>query len=105
MSVLNDAQFSYTTLDTGGKSPVHVVQAHLGESELGIMTWGSKGVRYIGVEPEHRRQGIATKLWEHGHSVAAENRRVPAPKHSADRTNDGDAWAKSVGGPLPRRVQ
>ena len=53
----------------------------------------------IEVDPDHQRQGIATGMWEHAHSVASR-----PLVHSALRTDDGDAWARSVGGRMPGRV-
>lgn len=67
------------------------------------MQWDAKGIRSIDVPPAFKRQGVATSLWNEGHRLAEEHAKVPAPKHSADRTNEGDAWARSVGGRLPRR--
>lgn len=98
------AQFEYSTPDFGESKPSHQIRAlsqHGGE--MGTMIWNSKGIRNIGTTPGMERRGIATAMWNEGHRVAAANRRVPAPKHSNQRTNAGDAWARSVGGSLPRR--
>ena len=72
---------------------------------VGNMLWSAKQVRNVMVNESHQRQGIGTALWNEGHRLAEENARIPAPKHSPDRTDVGDAWARSVGGRLPRRVQ
>ena len=101
---LNPLQFKYDTEDMGGSKPHHLLTAHRGDTEVGKMRWSSNSIRGIHVEPEHQRQGIATALWNQGQSLASENKSIPAPKHSRDRTKDGDAWARSVGGRLPRRV-
>jgi len=69
------------------------------------MSWTAKGIRAINVPAAFKRQGIGTELWNQGHQAASANAGVPKPKHSADRTNEGDAWARSVGGRLPRRLQ
>jgi hypothetical protein len=50
----------------------------------------------IKVTPEHQRQGLATKMWDLAH-----NSGLTKPVHSSERTPEGDAWAKSVGGKLP----
>jgi hypothetical protein len=71
---------------------------------VGNMRWSNKQVRNVMVNPEHQRQGVATAMWQEGHRLASENQRIPAPRHSPDRTSAGDAWAKSVGGRLPRRA-
>lgn len=60
-------------------------------------------IRGVYTEKEHQRQGIASTLHTRANEIAGSTRGVPAPKHSADRTAAGDAWAKSVGGKLPRR--
>lgn len=44
-----------------------------------------------------RREGIATALWNHAHSAGLR------PRHSAERTDEGDAWAKAVGGKAPKQ--
>ena len=94
---LNGMQFQYTKVDTGGR-PMHRLEAvHPDHGVVGKMDWSVKQIRNIDVEPEHRRQGIATALWEKGQSIR------PTPKHSDQRTDAGDAWARTVGGRLPRR--
>ena len=50
------------------------------------------------VAPEMRRRGIATRLWE-----VAPTALGIAPRHSAWRTDDGDAFARSFGVALPPR--
>jgi len=104
MVALNSIQFQYDTDDVGGSKPHHVLTARVGDEQVGKLRWSATSVRGIDVPEEHQRQGIATALWEHGQSLAAENPKIPAPKHSSDRTRAGDAWARSVGGRLPRRV-
>ena len=105
MSVLSKIQFDYDQPETGGSAVTHRIQARLlgAKKPVGSMTWNSKDVGFIGTQSGFQRLGIATAMWEHGHSLAAENAKIPAPKHSADRTTQGDAWARSVGGRLPRR--
>lgn len=71
--------------------------------EIGHMSWSNRGIHYIQASQE--RQGIGTALWNEGHRLAAENPGIVKPAHSADRTDSGDAWARSVGGKLPRRKQ
>jgi len=91
-------------------SPSHSIRVPLGENELGqsrsaMMSWNSKGITGIEVPPDHQRKGIASAMWAEGHRLAETERGIPAPKHSSDRTDAGDAWARSVGGRLPRRKQ
>jgi len=104
---LNPLQFHYDTVDTGGSRPMHRVMAvhPATNQEVGGMTWTARHIRNISVADDFRRQGVATALWNEGQRIAAENPRIPAPKHSAERTDAGDAWARSVGGRIPRRVQ
>jgi ribosomal protein S18 acetylase RimI-like enzyme len=52
----------------------------------------------IWVKPEHRRKGIATQLWNYATANGYN------PQHSAERTTDGDAWAKSFNVPLPELI-
>jgi len=99
---LSGIQFNY--IEPGMHSSGHHLTAHDTEGRhLGGMEWDARKIRSIDVNPDVRRQGVGTALWNQGHALAAENARVPAPKHSDDRTAAGDAWARSVGGRLPRR--
>jgi GNAT superfamily N-acetyltransferase len=76
---------------------------------VGSLRWGveqdddSAAVGALVVTPEYRRRGIATGLWAAAHAYA-ERYGLPAPRHSEERSDDGDAWARSVGGELPPRV-
>jgi GNAT superfamily N-acetyltransferase len=58
----------------------------------------TRRIETVQVAPEFQRQGVATALYDY-----AGRRLGEPPKHSSDRSDKGDAWAKSVGGPLPRR--
>lgn len=101
---LSNIQFAYDQPDLGESKPIHRVRAlsqHGGE--LGSMLWNAQGIRNVGVAEDQQRRGVATAMWHEGHRLAAENAKIPQPKHSKDRTKAGDAWARSVGGRLPRR--
>lgn len=111
---LSDIQFQYHAPEMGdsrhritadlGQTPIGKAYTELGKPpRLAEMSWNAKGIQSIDVPPAHKRQGVGTALWNEGQRVASENAKVPAPKHSPDRTNEGDAWARSVGGRLPRR--
>ena len=102
---LNDIQFKHWTEDTGAAKPTHHVDAMSGQDRVGRMSWNHRSIRNIDVEPQSQRQGVATQMWQHGQSLAADTRSIPKPKHSADRTDQGDSWAKSVGGQVPRRLK
>lgn len=80
--------------------PLHKVTCWIDGQEVGRIVWhDSNGeIEKLWVDPAHRRQGIATELWLQAHESDG-----PAPQHSAWRTDDGDAWAKSFNTPLPER--
>ena len=59
---------------------------------------------YVKVPEQHRRQGIATGLW-HAANNAEKIRGLPPLQHSQYRTKDGDAWATSLGTPLPTLIK
>lgn len=73
----------------------------------GELTWKRKGGTILKIEvPGHlQRRGLATSLYGEAKRIASENPRIPSPRHSNDRTKEGDAWARSVGGRLPRRLK
>jgi GNAT superfamily N-acetyltransferase len=58
----------------------------------------------VEVHPDHRRQGLATKMWGIVDSLSKQDESIPAPKHSGSRTASGDKFAKSIGGELPKRT-
>jgi hypothetical protein len=89
-----------------GRSQVKMLRiaVELGEDSAYIDWEPSGELYYIKVPPEYRRQGIATRLWE----AAKEHARkfgLPIPTHSQYRTDEGDAWAKSLDEELPSRIQ
>ncbi len=58
------------------------------------------------VSPSHQRRGIATQMFEMAklaHAVKPEG--YPYPQHSPARSVEGNAWAKAVGGKLPRKKE
>jgi hypothetical protein len=70
---------------------------------IGRMKWRPYGgsIANIDVNEEHRRQGVATGMWNTATRLNEENPDIVAPNHSIHRSRAGDAWAKSVGGELP----
>jgi GNAT superfamily N-acetyltransferase len=92
-----DLTLTYRSRDEGSRRPDHVIEAHHPDEgivgKLSIKGTTSK-VEGIEVDPDRQRQGIATAMWNFASPLK--------PRHSNDRTNAGNAWAKSVGGPLPR---
>lgn len=100
--LLQKLQFNYKSPDAD--FPFHRMEADLpGFGTVGHLDWTSRGIRAVGVAQDIQRQGVATALYNSARAVARTNRRVPQPRHSSDRTTAGTAWAKSVGGRLPRQ--
>jgi GNAT superfamily N-acetyltransferase len=64
---------------------------------VAVLQWEvvSGEIDYVRVYAPYQRQGIATRLW------CAANLLQPV-LHSAWRSTDGDAWARAVGGDLPK---
>jgi ribosomal protein S18 acetylase RimI-like enzyme len=87
----------------GVKKNSHVVEAHdhnlEGDTRVGQFHWNSDSgvIENVEVSPSHRRMGVATSMYDFAKSLGTEK----APKHSVSRTNEGDAWANSLGEPLP----
>ena len=100
---LNGYQFHYHSPDMG--ISMHRVEALKDDTTVGVLEWNRRHVTSLAVRPEHQRQGIATQMWKHANAAANTYQKVPRPKHSSDRTDAGDAWARKIGGPLPHRVR
>lgn len=66
---------------------------------IGHLVWeeDSGEIYKLWVQSAYRRKGYATELWNR-----AKNYPIK-PKHSAWRTNEGEAWALSTGDELPPR--
>ncbi len=98
---LNSQQFGEYTLEhepADGFSTLHAIRVKHEDRLVGAMTWRTKDVENVYVDEDHRRKGLATAMWQMGQEM------TPRPKHSSDRTDAGDAWARAVGGRLPRRL-
>jgi GNAT superfamily N-acetyltransferase len=104
-------QMSFTPSDMGEH---HKVTARLGETRVGFMKWDPDNgvIKDIQVHPEHRRKGVATAMWNFAQSQVKPQTPgvdyaddVKAPQHSTERTPEGDAWAKSVGGRIPKQTK
>jgi GNAT superfamily N-acetyltransferase len=78
-----------------------------GHRPMGSISWHHKTGEILGmyVDPAHQRQGVATAMYRHAHSVATETRGVTPPRHSSFRTTSGEAWARSLGERLPKHLQ
>ena len=95
----------------GGKGGHHEIRAiHPEHGVIGRLEWLSKNnnrpghVTNVWVSAEHRRKGIATSMWRHAQQLHESGEFDSAPHHSENRTDKGDAFAKSVGGELPPRL-
>lgn len=81
----------------------HQVTAHADNKPVGVLEWAGSGhIENVKVFAEHRRKGIATALLNESRRVAQE-KGLESPRHSARRSESGDAWARSLGEPLPER--
>jgi hypothetical protein len=74
-------------------------------SPVGRLEWSHETgeIHNIDVAKNHRRRGVATAAYQLAHRLASEYGVTP-PKHSRDRSDQGDAWARAVGGELPTRL-
>jgi Vilmaviridae nuclease len=67
--------------------------------EVGSLVWtGSGKVHDIEVRPDRQRKGIGTHLWQQAQQATSGQL-----SHSPDRTDAGEAFARSVGGTTPPR--
>lgn len=99
---LSELQFHY---DAGHVTGEHRILAqHPKHGMIGEMTWdpdtGVIDEIQVSHDPDFRRQGVATAMWNHAHANV-NPKKVKPPRHNASRTKEGDEWAKSVGGHLP----
>lgn len=113
-SMLNRDQFRFRYQLNEGVHNLEAMQQKRVTTPFGVVKGGywNKGwmqwkdstgeIDHILVNWDSRRKGIATMLWNRAHELAAE-RGITAPRHSARRSREGNAWAKSVGGDLPRK--
>lgn len=90
----------------------HMVQAiHPQTGEIvGKMTWWEKTVANAGeidkidVAENYRRMGIGTAMLNKAKELSQVDDNIPFPVHSATRTEMGEAWARSTGDILPKRI-
>lgn len=98
--LLQGLQFGYTprTPRTAGSAGSnHTVEASAGGRPVGRIEWDHNSeIRKVWTEPDMRRNGVATALYGEA------RQHDPAVRHSTDRTREGNSWAKSVGGRLPK---
>jgi hypothetical protein len=91
--------FNHTSDKYGARiEAVHPEHGVVGHMLLHPLISGKRKVRNIVVNNEFQRKGIATGMWNYAMAQGLK------PKHSADRTDAGDAWARSVSKRLPKRI-
>jgi predicted GNAT family acetyltransferase len=114
----NNADFNGVTFRYDGEGPMngfedfpleeaplaHVFTAHKQGQQVGKLQLQPGGtIDHVEVDEEHQRQGIATGLHRFATNYADKSggEDVPYPVHSPIRSEEGDAWAKKIGGYLP----
>ena len=101
--------FEQATPRTMGGSSHHKISAIGGPtaSNLGSIMWHHKTgeIGNIAVSKEVQRRGLATDLLSQARSVSKATRGVKPPRHSMDRTKEGEQWARSLGERLPRSTK
>lgn len=103
----NNADFHGITVshEDNGDGELLITANHPKHGEVGRMVLApAYGHRHAGreildveVPEEHQRKGVATAMWNYALMQGFN------PEHSEERSDPGDAWAKSVGGVLPPR--
>ena len=103
---LSGVQFQYTHPGSPGQHPVlHSMTARNSEGTyLGFIDWNKKTgkIDNINVSGRYRGLGLATSLYEKATKLASDT-GIKSPQHSPFRTDQGDAWARKVGGKVPPR--
>lgn len=81
----------------------HRVVVNEGDRAIAQLSWSPRHgeISDVFVEKNRRRQGLATQMFKHAAHISSQFDDVPQPRHSSRRTQEGDAWAKAVGGELP----
>lgn len=78
----------------------HMIEASTGNNKpLGVLTWNDSTISKVQVAEKWQHKGMATQMYNKAKEF------TPDLKHSDNRTDAGDAWAKSTGDPVPERVQ
>lgn len=98
---LNPDQFRMVP-DTDRDQGTHSIDAFhpdylRGEHPVGTMIWemGSGRISNISVDDKHRRQGIASRMYQHAQGYGSQ------PRHDVEsmRSKDGKKWVNAIGGP------
>ena len=80
----------------------HRIDAFNESGAVGYIEWNDDDgeVDRVFVGRPYRRLGVGTRLWELATEWAEKHDAVP-PEHSSTRSEEGDAWARSIGGHIP----
>jgi len=103
---LSDVQFQYTHPGAKGQRPdTHTISASNASGWVGHIDWNNRTGAISNIMTAHKMRGlgVATTLFDKANKLSADT-GIKAPIHSRDRTDKGEAWAKSVGGDLPKRA-
>lgn len=98
MSVLSNVQFSGPHEDPEDSHATRVTASHPAWGQVGQLSWyhdqlahdEKHSIAYVKTEPEHRRQGIATALYDHAKALE------PALHHARTLSEDGERWARGM---------
>ena len=105
----NLSSYQFTSISkTWKKSPTLVAgitKAKRGNRIVGAIKWsGNKGmmvedfngavVNYVHVNKDHRRKGVATKLWQEAQKEVAKHGIELT--HSMNQSSEGKAWISSL---------
>lgn len=113
---LSEVQFRYTAPSRRGFFAYHQIDAVAPDAAnknsksgkgqvVGTIQWHPRSgdVNWVRTHPDYRGLGVATTLWEKAKKLSADT-GIKEPQHSRHRTEEGEAWAKSVGGKMPSRA-
>jgi GNAT superfamily N-acetyltransferase len=95
VSNLSPVQFKGYDLIVNKGDESHLIEAYKGKyGPVAHLEWSADTgeIKDVKVEPEHQRKGLATAMFNKAKEVAP-------IEHAANRTPEGEAWARSVGGP------
>jgi hypothetical protein len=90
----------------GARLGRHTVTAYdKDHNKIGYLEWHKKTgeILNVDVDKPFRRQGVATSLLRRAQDLSSKY-NLQSPLHSKDRSDQGDAWAKSTGDKVPRRI-
>ena len=103
---LSGVQFQYTHPGAKGQRPdTHTLSASNASGWVGHIDWNNRTGAISNIMTAHKMRGlgVATTLFDKANKLSADT-GIKAPIHSRDRTDKGEAWAKSVGGDMPKRA-